>query len=86
MKKRIIALLGCLIFMFSFSAFADSSSNGITEETKKELLRYILYASQADSKEEMNRKHNIAVSRIHILDVNGEDMLRKDLIGDLYGK
>jgi len=34
----------------------------------------------------MNRKHNIAVSRIHILDVNGEDMLRKDLIGDLYGE
>lgn len=44
------------------------------------------FTVQADTKEEMNRKHNIAVSRIHILDVNGEDMLRKDLIGDLYGE
>lgn len=43
------------------------------------------FTIQADTKEEMNRKHNLAVSRIRILDVNGEDMLRKDLIGDLYG-
>jgi len=42
------------------------------------------FTVQADTKEEMHRKHNIAVSRIRILDINGEDMLCKDLIGDLY--
>lgn len=42
------------------------------------------FTVQADTREEMHRRHSIAVERIRILDVNGEDMLRKELIGDLY--
>lgn len=43
------------------------------------------FTVQADTKEEMNRKYNEAVRSIKIVDINGEDMLRRDLLGDLYG-
>lgn len=39
-----------------------------------------------DTKKELHRKYNEAITAIHILDVNGEDMLRKDLLTDLYGE
>lgn len=42
------------------------------------------FTFQADTKEEMNEKHDKALANIRILDVNGEDMLRRDLIGPLY--
>ncbi len=42
------------------------------------------FTIQADTKEEMNRKHKTVLENIRILDVNGEDMLRRDLIGELY--
>lgn len=43
------------------------------------------FTVQADTKEEMNHKYNEAVRNIKIVDVNGDDMLRRDLLGDLYG-
>lgn len=54
MKKRIIALLSCLILVFSFGAAASETESKISDETKKELLRYILYTSQAESKDEID--------------------------------
>ncbi|MBR3928534.1 MAG: ATP-grasp domain-containing protein [Clostridia bacterium] len=42
------------------------------------------FTIQADTKEEMNRKHKTALKNIRILDINGDDMLRRDLIGELY--
>ncbi len=44
------------------------------------------FTIQADTKEEMHRKHVTALQNIRIVDVNGEDMLRRDLIGELYGE
>ena len=44
------------------------------------------FTIQADTKSEMHRKHHMAMSRIRILDIDGKDMLRKDLLGDLYGE
>lgn len=55
-----------------------------TKEVSTSGDRLAGFTIQADTKEEMHRKHHIAVDRIRILDVNGEDMLRKELIGDLY--
>lgn len=43
------------------------------------------FTIQADTREQMHRLHNIAISRIHIMDDRGQDILRKELIGDLYG-
>ena len=58
----------------------NAESNGITNSGD----RMAGFTIQADTKEEMRRKHRIVVERIRIVDINGEDMLRKDLIGDLY--
>lgn len=38
---------------------------------------------QADTLEEFNRKHRIAVERMKIIDAEGKDMLRHDLLPDL---
>ena len=37
----------------------------------------------ADSFEELVEKHNIAKSRIKIIDVNGNDIMRHDLLTDI---
>ena len=50
MKKRIVALILSLIFVFSFSAMAD----GIPKDTKRELLRYILFTAQSNAKDEVS--------------------------------
>lgn len=34
--------------------------------------------------EELNKKHNVAVSKLRVIDVNGQDMMRYDLLGPLY--
>jgi|GEM_PF-422667 len=39
---------------------------------------------QADTKEEMNRKHNIAAASIRIIGADGTDLMRHELLGDLY--
>ncbi len=41
------------------------------------------FTVQADSLEEFNRKHRIAVENFKILDVNGKDIMRRDLLPDL---
>ena len=38
---------------------------------------------QADTLEEFNRKHRIIVDRVKVVDVNGNDMMRHDLLPDL---
>ena len=55
MKKRITALLlGCFIFLFGFTAIAEESGSGVSDASKKELLRYILFTAQQESKEELD--------------------------------
>ncbi len=41
---------------------------------------------QADAKEEMNCKHKAILENVRILDINAEDMLRRNLIEELYGE
>ena len=41
------------------------------------------FTVQADSLEEFNRKHRIAVESMKIIDVDGNDMMRRDLLPDL---
>lgn len=38
----------------------------------------------ADSAEELEEKHRIAVSRLRVVDDRGQDMMRRDLLTDLY--
>ncbi len=38
----------------------------------------------SDTLEEQKRKYNAAVQRIKVLDENGSDMVRRDLLGELY--
>ena len=40
------------------------------------------FTIQADSLNELQEKHKIAVSRMKVLDENGNDMMRKDLLTD----
>lgn len=54
MKKKIIALFGCFVFLFGAASFAEDAKNGINDETKKELLRYIYYTALADAKEDID--------------------------------
>lgn len=42
------------------------------------------FTIQADTKLEMNRKHNQVTSRIRIIDTNGNDIMRHDLLTELY--
>ena len=41
------------------------------------------FAIQADSISELREKHNIAVTKLKVLDSNGEDMMRHDLLVDI---
>ncbi len=41
------------------------------------------FTVQADTLEEFNRKHRIAVESVKILDVDGKDIMRRDLLPDL---
>jgi 6-phosphogluconolactonase/glucosamine-6-phosphate isomerase/deaminase len=40
-------------------------------------------AFKADTLEEFNRKHRIAVENLKVLDVEGNDIMRRDLLPDL---
>jgi biotin carboxylase len=42
------------------------------------------FTIQADTKLEMNRKHNQVTNRIRIIDTNGNDIMRHDLLSELY--
>lgn len=57
MKKRILALLMSIFMIFgcSFSVFAEEESPFlVTEETKKEIVRYILLTVLQEAKEDVN--------------------------------
>lgn len=41
------------------------------------------FTVQADSLEEFNRKHRIAVQRMQVIDADGNDIIRRDLLPDL---
>ena len=41
------------------------------------------FTVQADSLEEFNRKHRIAVDTMKIIDTEGNDIMRHDLLPDL---
>lgn len=43
------------------------------------------FTIQADTREEMIKKHAKAASQIKVIDVNGKDIMRHDLLADLYG-
>ena len=51
MKKKIIAFTLCFLMIFSSAVFAQSA---VTDDTKKELLRYILFSALEASKEDFN--------------------------------
>ena len=42
------------------------------------------YSMIASSREELEEKHRIAVAALRVLDETGEDMMRRDLLPDLY--
>lgn len=42
------------------------------------------FTIQGDTREEMSEKHNEVASRIKVIDVNGKDIMRHDLLADLY--
>jgi len=44
------------------------------------------FTIQGDTREEMIRKHNEVASRIKVIDVNGKDIMRHDLLTDLYSE
>ncbi|MBQ7792081.1 MAG: hypothetical protein IJ367_01125, partial [Clostridia bacterium] len=50
MKKKIIALVLTLIFCFSLPVFAGN----VSQNNKRELIRYILMNAESTSKEEIN--------------------------------
>lgn len=72
--------LGVISEYFQFK-WKNAQSKGITNSGD----RIAGFTVQADTKDEMHRKHHEALKHIRIVDVNGEDMLRRDLVGDLYG-
>lgn len=41
------------------------------------------FTVQADTLEEFNRKHRLAVETMKVVDVDGNDMMRHDLLPDL---
>ena len=43
------------------------------------------FTIQADTKSEMNKKHKMVANRIKVIDSKGEDIMRHDLLSDLYG-
>lgn len=44
------------------------------------------FTIQADTRDEMRAKHIAALERIRILDAEGNDLLRRDLVGDLFAQ
>ncbi len=52
MKKKIASLFACAVMIFS--VFVSSASAEVSEDSKKELLRYILYTARQESKEEID--------------------------------
>lgn len=61
------------------------SSGTAFEEIKNSGDRVAGYSMIADSQEELEQKHSVAVNTLKVLNINGEDMMRRDLLPELYG-
>lgn len=44
------------------------------------------YSIVADTRQELEHKHNVAKEKLQVLDVSGNDIMRRDLLTDLYNK
>ena len=41
------------------------------------------FTVQADSIADIKKKYNLALEKIKVIDINGDDMMRHDLLGEL---
>lgn len=62
------------VFKWTGAEFTDVNSSGD---------RVGVFTIQADTTEEMKEKHRIAVSRVKVIDTDGNDIMRHDLLTDL---
>jgi len=86
MKKRIAALVISLIFIFSFIAQADGS---ISNDTKRELIRYILFTAQSESKEGISSTDVLLETLMSLVETDEEyEQLLRNLSQNLdeYGE
>lgn len=60
------------------------STGSVFDSVKNSGDRVAGYSMIADSKKELEQKHTLAVSQLRVFDINGEDMMRRDLLTDLY--
>lgn len=84
MKKRIVALILSLIFIFSFSAMAE-----VSKDSKRELLRYILFTAQSNAKDELSSTDVLLKTLIDYAETDEEyEQLLRNLTQNLdeYGE
>ena len=71
-----------VLFDYYLFKWEGASFNGINSSGD----RVAGFTIIADSEEELQRKHRIAVERLHVIDCDGNDIIRRDLLPDIHLK